>query len=142
MTELRAFVTLAEQLHFGRAADRLHITQPALTKQIQRLEEAVGGALVLRGYREVQLTPAGEMLLPRATRLLQESAAALDAAAGPCGGNWACCGSASASRRFSCSRTSCCGSVRRYLASSSGCATWPRRHKSRRWCAATSMWAL
>ena len=80
MTELRAFVTLAEQLHFGRAADRLHITQPALTKQIQRLEDAVGGALVLRGYREVQLTPAGEMLLPRATRLLQESAAALDAA--------------------------------------------------------------
>ena len=80
MTELRAFVTLAEQLHFGRAADRLHITQPALTKQIQRLEDAVGGALVLRGYREVQLTPAGEMLLPRATRLLQESSAALDAA--------------------------------------------------------------
>jgi DNA-binding transcriptional LysR family regulator len=80
MTELRAFVTLAEQLHFGRAADRLHITQPALTKQIQRLEEAVGGALVLRGYREVQLTPAGEVLLPRAERLLQESAAALDTA--------------------------------------------------------------
>jgi DNA-binding transcriptional LysR family regulator len=78
MTELRAFVTLAEQRHFGRAADRLHITQPALTKQIQRLEDAVGGALVLRGYREVQLTPAGEVLLPRAERLLQESAAALD----------------------------------------------------------------
>jgi DNA-binding transcriptional LysR family regulator len=80
MTELNAFVTLAEQLHFGRAADRLHITQPALTKQIQRLEHAVGGALVLRGYREVQLTPAGEVLLPRAVQLLQESAAALDAA--------------------------------------------------------------
>jgi DNA-binding transcriptional LysR family regulator len=80
MTELRAFVTLAEQLHFGRAADRLHITQPALTKQIQRLEEAVGGALVLRGYREVQLTQAGEVLLPRAAQLLQESAATLDTA--------------------------------------------------------------
>ena len=80
MTELRAFVMLAEQLHFGRAADRLHITQPALTKQIQRLEDAVGGALVLRGYREVQLTPAGEVLLPRATLLLQESAATLDTA--------------------------------------------------------------
>ena len=80
MTELRAFVTLAEQLHFGKAADRLHITQPALTKQIQRLEEAVGGALVLRGYREVQLTPAGEVLLPRAALLLQESAATLETA--------------------------------------------------------------
>jgi DNA-binding transcriptional LysR family regulator len=80
MTELRAFVTLAEQLHFGRAADQLHITQPALTKQIQRLEEAVGGALVQRGYREVQLTPAGEVLLPRAERLLQDSAATLDVA--------------------------------------------------------------
>jgi DNA-binding transcriptional LysR family regulator len=80
MTELRAFVTLAEQLHFGRTADRLHITQPALTKQIQRLEEAVGGALVRRGYREVRLTPAGEVLLPHAARLLEESAAALDIA--------------------------------------------------------------
>jgi len=80
MTELRAFVTLAEQLHFGRAADRLHITQPALTKQIQRLEEAVGGTLVRRGYREVRLTPAGEVLLPHAARLLEESAAALDIA--------------------------------------------------------------
>ncbi len=80
MTELRAFVTLAEQLHFGRAAERLHITQPALTKQIQRLEDAVGGALVRRGYREVQLTHAGEVLLPRAELLLQQSAAALDAA--------------------------------------------------------------
>ena len=41
MTELRAFVTLAEERHFGRTADRLHITQPGLTKQIQRLEEAL-----------------------------------------------------------------------------------------------------
>ena len=80
MTELRAFVTLAEQLHFGRTADRLHITQPALTKQIQRLEEVVGGTLVRRGYREVRLTPAGEVLLPHAARLLEESAAALDIA--------------------------------------------------------------
>ena len=80
LVELRAFVMLAEHLHFGRAADRLNLTQPALTKQIQRLEEAVGGDLVMRGYREVQLTPAGEVLLPRATRLLQESAATLEAA--------------------------------------------------------------
>ena len=44
MPELRAFVMLAEHLHFGRTADRLNVTQPALTKQIQRLEEAVGMA--------------------------------------------------------------------------------------------------
>jgi DNA-binding transcriptional LysR family regulator len=80
MTELQAFVTLAEQRHFGRTAERLHITQPALTKQIQRLEDVVGGPLVLRGYRDVQLTQAGEVLLPRATQLLQESAATLDSA--------------------------------------------------------------
>ncbi len=80
LAELRAFVMLAEHLHFGRAADRLNLTQPALTKQIQRLEEAVGGALVMRGYRVVQLTAAGEVLLPRAVRLLQESAATLETA--------------------------------------------------------------
>lgn len=80
MTELHAFVTLAELLHFGRTADRLHITQPALTKQIQRLEEVAGGPLVRRGYRQVQLTPAGEVLLPHAKRLLDESAAVLDVA--------------------------------------------------------------
>lgn len=80
MPELRAFVTLAEQLHFGRTAERLNITQPALTKQIKRLEDAVGGRLLVRGYREVRLTHAGEVLLPRAVRLLHESAATLDAA--------------------------------------------------------------
>jgi DNA-binding transcriptional LysR family regulator len=78
--ELRAFVTLAEQRHFGRAADLLYVTQPALTKQIQRLEEKVGGALVVRGYRDVQLTDAGQVLLTRGRAVLQESAAALEAA--------------------------------------------------------------
>jgi DNA-binding transcriptional LysR family regulator len=79
-TELRAFVTLAEHLHFGRAADLLHVTQPALTKQIQRLEDVVGGPLLVRGYRDLRLTPAGQVLLPRARLLLQESSAALDVA--------------------------------------------------------------
>ncbi len=79
-TELRAFVTLAEQRHFGRTADLLHVTQPALTKQIKRLEERIGGALVVRGYRDVRLTEAGQLLLPRARVVLQESAAALEAA--------------------------------------------------------------
>lgn len=80
MTELRAFVTLAEHQHFGRAADVLHVTQPALSKQIRRLEEVVGGPLVVRGYRDLRLTPAGQVLLPRARLLLQESSAALEVA--------------------------------------------------------------
>jgi DNA-binding transcriptional LysR family regulator len=79
-SELRAFVMLAEHRHFGRTADLLYVTQPALTKQIQRLEDKVGGALVMRGYRDVQLTEAGQVLLARARVVLQESAAALDAA--------------------------------------------------------------
>jgi DNA-binding transcriptional LysR family regulator len=80
VTELRAFVMLAEHLHFGRAADLLNVTQPALSKQIRRLEDIVGGALVVRGYRDVRLTPAGQVLLPRARLVLQESSAALEAA--------------------------------------------------------------
>ena len=79
-TELRALVTLAEQRHFGRTADLLHVTQPALTKQIKRLEDKVGGALVVRGYRDVRLTEAGQLLLARARVVLQESTAALEAA--------------------------------------------------------------
>jgi DNA-binding transcriptional LysR family regulator len=78
--ELHAFVTLAEHLHFGRAADLLHITQPALSKQIQRLEDKVGGELVVRGYRDVRLTEAGSVLLTRARLVLNESSSALDAA--------------------------------------------------------------
>jgi DNA-binding transcriptional LysR family regulator len=78
--ELQAFVTLAEYLHFGRAAELLHVTQPALSKQIQRLEGKVGGALVARGYRDVRLTEAGQVLLTRARIVLQESSTALDAA--------------------------------------------------------------
>ncbi len=78
--ELRAFLALAEQRHFARAADLLHVTQPALSKQIQRIEEKVGGALVVRGYRDVQLTHAGELLVARARDMLRESAAALGAA--------------------------------------------------------------
>jgi DNA-binding transcriptional LysR family regulator len=78
LTELRAFVRLAEQRHFGRTADLLHVTQPALTKQIQRLEDKVGGALVVRGYRDVQLTEAGQVFLARARVVLEECAAALE----------------------------------------------------------------
>ena len=66
LSELRSFVVLANHLHFGKAAEALHLSQPALTKQIQRLEDKVAGPLLIRGYRRVTLTPAGEILRDRA----------------------------------------------------------------------------
>ena len=73
LSELRSFVVLAEHLHFGQAAEALHVSQPALTKQIQRLEDKVTGPLLIRGYRRVSLTPAGEMLRDRARTLLRDA---------------------------------------------------------------------
>ena len=70
---LRSFVVLAEERHFGRAAERLHVSQPALTKRVRRLEELVGGALLLRRYRDVSPTGAGRVLLERAGALLREA---------------------------------------------------------------------
>src|SRR5689334_19080183 len=63
---LASFVALADDLHYTRAADRLHVAQPALTKRIQQLEEALGTPLFARTRRAVKLTPAGELLLPHA----------------------------------------------------------------------------
>jgi DNA-binding transcriptional LysR family regulator len=73
LTELRSFLVLAQHLHFGEAAGALHVSQPALTKQIQKLEAKVEGPLLVRGYRRVTLTPAGEILLERAQTLLREA---------------------------------------------------------------------
>jgi DNA-binding transcriptional LysR family regulator len=80
LAEIKAFLALADHLHFGRAADQLNVTQPALSKQIQRLEQKVGGPLVTRGYREVRLTPAGTALLSRARPLWRDGVATLEAA--------------------------------------------------------------
>lgn len=66
----RQFLTLAEELHFGRAAERLHITQPPLTQAVQGLEREVGVSLFLRTRRTVALTPAGAALLEPVRRLL------------------------------------------------------------------------
>jgi DNA-binding transcriptional LysR family regulator len=67
---LRHFVAVAEELHFGRAAVRLFVAQQALSRDVRRLEDRIGTALFDRTSRRVALTPAGEMLLPRARRLL------------------------------------------------------------------------
>ena len=77
LDDFRAIVVLAETLHFGRAADRLHISQPALSKRIRRMEDRVGGPLLLRRYRDVRVTEAGRVLAERGRLLLHESAATL-----------------------------------------------------------------
>jgi epsilon-lactone hydrolase len=70
LRHLRSFVAVAEELNFGRAAERLYITQPALSRQIRSLERLVGCELLRRTTRRVELTVAGEALLERARRLL------------------------------------------------------------------------
>jgi DNA-binding transcriptional LysR family regulator len=78
--ELRPFLVLAEELHFRKASERLFVSQPALSKQIQRLEEKVGGALFARTRRRVTLTEAGRVLIPLAKELLRDSEVAFDLA--------------------------------------------------------------
>jgi DNA-binding transcriptional LysR family regulator len=70
---LRYFVTLADTLHFGRAAAALSMSQPPLSRQIRAFEDELGVELFLREPRGVRLTPAGTALLPQARRLLREA---------------------------------------------------------------------
>src|ERR1700741_5205634 len=74
-TRLKYFLAVAEELHFKRAADRLHITPPPLSKQIKMLERELGGALFERDYHQVRLTPLGEALVEPARRILDQVAA-------------------------------------------------------------------
>ena len=72
LRHLRYFLAVAEAAHFTRAAARLHVTQPTLSHQIRQLEGQLGLALFDRVGRRVQLTAAGEMLLPHARKVLRE----------------------------------------------------------------------
>ncbi|MFF8186990.1 LysR family transcriptional regulator [Microbacterium sp. NPDC016588] len=77
---LEAFIAVAEELHFGRAAQRLRIAQSPLSQTIRRLEASVGADLFERNTRSVALTPAGSALLPMAYRVIQDLALATAAA--------------------------------------------------------------
>jgi DNA-binding transcriptional LysR family regulator len=70
LDQVRGFIAVAEELHFGRAAERLNMTQPPLSRQIQKLEKSVGAELLERDNRKVVLTAAGRAFLEDARRLV------------------------------------------------------------------------
>ncbi|MFJ2769155.1 LysR family transcriptional regulator [Streptomyces sp. NPDC087300] len=85
LRQLSYFVTVADELHFGRAAERLHIVQSAVSQQIRRLERELGAELFDRSPRHVRLTGAGERLLPEARAVLAAAERAREAVARPAG---------------------------------------------------------
>lgn len=78
LRQLRAFLAVADELHFGRAASRLRLAQPALSQQIRRTERDLGVDLFVRTSRSVALTPAGHVLQGRARSLLDQVERDLD----------------------------------------------------------------
>ena len=80
LRHLKQFIAVAEELHFARAAHRLHITQPALSKQIQLLEQELGFPLFYRTKQRVELLDAGHVLLDEARRMLRQAENAVESA--------------------------------------------------------------
>lgn len=72
ISQLRAFIEVVDRGSFSEAARRLGVSQPAVTMQVQALESDIGAALFERRYRRIDLTEAGQLLLPRARRILDE----------------------------------------------------------------------
>jgi monoterpene epsilon-lactone hydrolase len=79
LRHLRAFVAVARELSFSRAADRLYLSQPALSRQVRALERLVGCTLLRRSTHRVELTLAGEALLGRAEDLIADLDSAVTA---------------------------------------------------------------
>lgn len=70
--QIRYFVAIAQELHFNRAAAKMHVTQPTLSQQIKKLEKEMGSPLLERSPQQTRLTPAGEKFLPHALSVLDQ----------------------------------------------------------------------
>src|SRR5205085_5151187 len=78
LRQLRYFVAVAEEGNISRAAQKIFLTQPALSRQIKTLEDEIGQCLLTREAHSIQLTPAGEVLLHEARELLERAEAMLE----------------------------------------------------------------